>query len=68
MPAAMKIAALIAENAPNAVQQSRRNLLDATQAPMQSRISESRAALRRDIQQSAARGVEAFLNKKRVTW
>ena len=68
MPTAMKIATLIAENAPNAVQQSRRNLLDATQAPMQSRISETRAALRRDIQASAARGVEAFLNKSRVHW
>lgn len=68
MPAAMKIAARIAENAPNAVQQSRRNLLDATQAPMKARLSETKAATRKDIQQSAARGIDAFLKKTHVEW
>ncbi len=65
---ALAIARRIAQHAPNAVRQSRRNLLDATQAPPSSRISETMAAHRPDMQESAARGVEAFNRKQKVDW
>ncbi|MDO8531243.1 MAG: enoyl-CoA hydratase/isomerase family protein [Dehalococcoidia bacterium] len=68
LEAAMEIAGRIAQNAPNAVQQSRRNLLDACQASEASRISETFAAHRSDMRQSAARGVDAFSKKQRPSW
>lgn len=68
LPAALAIAKKIAQNAPNAVQQSRQNLLDACDAPPDARASETMAAVRPEIQDSAARGVQAFVRKQRVDW
>ncbi|MBI3744283.1 MAG: enoyl-CoA hydratase/isomerase family protein [Chloroflexi bacterium] len=68
LPKAMALAQKVAEHAPNAVRQSRRNLLDACTAPPASRDSETAAARKPDIQQSATKGVEAFVNKRRAVW
>ena len=65
---AMEIAERIARNAPNAVRQSRKNLSDACQASDASRISETFAAHRPDMRESAARGVNAFSKKQQPTW
>ena len=68
LPKAMALAQKVADHAPNAVRQSRRNLLDACASPPATRDSETAAARKPDIQQSAAKGVDAFVNKKRVVW
>ncbi len=65
---ALEIAERIARNAPNAVRQSRKNLSDACQASDASRISETFAAHRPDMRESAARGVNAFSKKQQPTW
>jgi len=68
LPAALEIAERIAQNAPNAVRQSRKNLWDACLASEASRINETFAAHRRDMKESAAKGVEAFARKQRPVW
>ena len=65
---ALEIAERIARNAPNAVRQSRKNLSNACQASDASRISETFAAHRPDMRESAARGVSAFSKKQQPTW
>lgn len=65
---ALEIAARVAQNAPNAVRQSRKNLWDACLASEASRIGETFAAHRADMRQSAARGVETFAKKQRPVW
>ena len=68
LPAALEIAGRIAQNAPNAVRQSRKNLWDASLASEASRIGETFAAHRPDMRQSAAKGVDAFIKKQRPAW
>ncbi len=65
---ALELAQRIAQNAPNAVRQSRKNLLDATQASEASRVGETLAPHRAEMKDSAARGVESFVKKQRPTW
>jgi len=68
MDTATKIAEKIAANAPVAVRQSRRNLLQATKPTEVSRIEETYAAARPDMCESTAQGVNAFILKQRPVW
>lgn len=68
MDTAMQIAEKIAENAPVAVRQSRRNLLQATRAAEASRIEETYAAARPDMCEATELGVKAFSQKQKPVW
>ncbi|MSQ25572.1 MAG: enoyl-CoA hydratase/isomerase family protein [Dehalococcoidia bacterium] len=68
LPEALALARRIAEHAPNAVRQSRKNLLEATQAAETPRVAETSAPHREDMRESTARGIEFFVKKQRPQW